>query len=335
MAGEPAPGPDVVTIGETMAALRAGGPLRLGGSVRLSVAGAESNVAIGLARLGHSARWIGRVGRDELGELILRTLRAESVDVSYASTDPSRQTGLLIFEPRAGQLVRVSYYRSQSAGSAITAAEVLRGLPCAPRILHITGITPALSPAALDAVTAAVRRARSLGATICLDVNYRSRLWPAGRAGEVLRPLARDADILIASADELPVLSGDPAAAGELAVPAGGPAAAEVRAVAALLASGPGEVVLTRGAAGATVVTAQGEVSLPAHQVAAVDPVGAGDAFAAGYLSGVLDGLDLPERLARGVATSAFAVATEGDWEGLPTRQELQLLDVTGNTTVR
>ncbi|MBV9383323.1 MAG: sugar kinase [Streptosporangiaceae bacterium] len=326
MAGER--GPDVVTVGETLAALRARGPLRLGGPAGLSVAGAESNVAIGLVRLGHAVRWVGRVGADELGELVLRTLRAEKVDVSYAITDDLRQTGLILFERRAGHLVRALYYRANSAGSAITPADVLRALEDAPRILHVTGITPALGAVAADAITAAVHRARALGTKVCLDVNYRSRLWTAEQARAALRPLAGLADILIASAGELPLL----ADAADGPGPAGD---TETRTAQALLARGTGEVVITRGAAGATAIRAGERVSLAAPQVPVVDVVGAGDAFAAGYLSGLLDGLDVPQRLDRAVTTGAFAVAAEGDWEGLPTRAELSGLDVSGNTTLR
>lgn len=104
---------------------------------------------------------------------------------------------------------------------------------------------------------------------------------------------------------------------------------------AALLAAGVGEVVLTGGAAGARAVTTDGTVAAPARQVPVVDPVGAGDAFVAGYLSGVLDGVPVQERLHRAVTTAAFAVATRGDWKGLPTRDELALLDVSPGTTIR
>ena len=91
---------DMVTFGEAMASLRGPGPLRLGGTMRLSIAGAESNVAIGLARLGHRARWVGRIGDDEMGALVVRTLRAEGVDTSSVVVDADRATGLLLFERR-------------------------------------------------------------------------------------------------------------------------------------------------------------------------------------------------------------------------------------------
>ncbi|WP_060890096.1 sugar kinase [Streptomyces scabiei] len=315
--------PEVVTFGETMAAFRAHGPLRLGGTLGLSVAGAESNVAIGLARLGHRVSWAGRVGADELGALVLRTLRAEGVDTGHASTDDTgRPTGLLITEPRLGTLTRVDYYRAGSAGSALTPAEVLPALTPGSRILHLTGITPALGPSAAETVLAAAGDARDAGITVCLDVNHRSRLWTADRARTVLRPLLARTDLLIASEDELPLMleRSD---------------ADESEAVRDILAAGVSEVVVKRGARGATGFTAEGSADRPARQVDAVDLVGAGDAFVAGYLSGLLDGADITARLHRAVTTAAFAVATRGDWEGLPTRDELGLLDRPDGTTVR
>ncbi|MER6134038.1 sugar kinase [Streptomyces sp. NPDC001815] len=315
--------PEVVTFGETMAALRAHGALRLGGDLGLSVAGAESNVAIGLARLGHRVRWAGRVGADELGALVLRTLRAEGVDIDHAVTDDTgRPTGLLLTEPRLGTLTRVSYYRAGSAGSALSPADVLPALAPQPRILHLTGITPALSPSAAEAALAAATTAQAAGVTVCLDVNHRSRLWTADRARAALRPLLARTDLLIASEDELPLVLERPGVG-------------ESEAVHSILAAGVSEVVVKRGAHGATSVTAEGTTDRAARRVDAVDLVGAGDAFVAGYLSGLLDGADVPARLHRAVTTAAFAVATRGDWEGLPTRDELGLFDQPDGTTIR
>jgi 2-dehydro-3-deoxygluconokinase len=315
--------PEVVTFGETMAALRAHGALRLGGSLGLSVAGAESNVAIGLARLGHRVRWAGRVGADELGALVLRTLRAEGVDTDHAVTDDTgRPTGLLLTEPRLGTLTRVSYYRAGSAGSAVAPGDVLPALAPGPRVLHLTGITPALGPSAAEAVLAAAKTARESGVTVCLDVNHRSRLWTSDRARTALRPILAHTDLLIASEDELPLVQ-------EV------PGAGESEAVHGALAAGVAEVVVKRGSRGATVFTADGATDRAAREVDAVDLVGAGDAFVAGYLSGLLDGADITARLHRAVTTAAFAVATRGDWEGLPTRDELGLFDEPDGTTIR
>lgn len=309
--------PEVVTFGETMAALRSGGPLRLGGTLHLSVAGAESNVAIGLARLGHRAAWAGRVGDDEPGALVLRTLRAESVDVSGAVTDPTRPTGLILFERRTEDVTRVQYYRSGSAGGALETGKPF--IPNGSGFLHITGITPALGPGAARAVLSAAQRARTAGRAVSFDVNYRARLWSPDQARAELRPLAALADIVFGSEPELSLVADDPAA--------DAPTAAVE-----LLGRGARAVVVKRGADGATAYTAGGATSVPARAVRAVDVVGAGDAFVAGYLSGALDDLDTAGRLRRGTAASAFAVGSRGDWEGLPTRRELTLLDAEDDT---
>ncbi|MET8008100.1 sugar kinase [Nonomuraea glycinis] len=309
---------DVATFGETMAALRADGPVRLGGAMRLSAGGAESTVAIGLARLGHRSRWTGLVGDDETGELVLRTLRAEGVDVAHARTDLRGPTGLMLLEQRIGDLTRVIYHRAGSAASFLSPEDVLPALDPLPKILHVTGITPALGPGPAAAVRAAVE----CGARVCLDVNYRSRLWGREQAAQTLRPLVPYLAVVVASDDELDLLA--PASA-----------TTEEDRVAALLAAGVAEVVVKRGSAGASAYTAEETAHRPARPVRVADVVGAGDAFVAGYLSGLLDGLDLTGRLDRATATGAFAVASSGDWEGLPTRRELALLDSMPGSTLR
>ncbi|MEU3542661.1 sugar kinase [Streptomyces paromomycinus] len=358
-------GGSVLTFGETMVALRGSGPLKLGGTMDVSIAGAESNVAIGLARLGHTVRWVGAVGDDEAGELVLRTLRAEAVDVSGAWKDAGAPTGLILFEPRLPDLTRVHYYRAASAGSRLSPDVLDRAFATAvPRILHLTGITPALSPTARAASTHALRLARDHGAMVCLDVNHRARLWSADQASAELQNWMPYVDLLIASADELP-----------LCLPPGSPTDTGAQAR-ALLSAGVQEVAVKLGAAGATSYArpsrpgapagstssarcaeapsdaqdaggdaqdaggdAQdaggGSLHQPAVAVRAVDAVGAGDAFVAGYLSALLDGEGIAGRLERGVTTGAFAVASPGDWEGAPTRAELDLLGAPPGTVVR
>ncbi|GII92336.1 sugar kinase [Sinosporangium siamense] len=313
---------EVVTLGEAMACLRADGPINLGGGAHISVAGAEANVAIGLARLGHGVSFAGAVGPDRLGDLVRRTLRAEGVAVGALRTDPA-PTGIVVFEQRMTGVTRVDYHRRASAGGTLSAGDVESAFalhPSPPRVLHVTGVTPALGPGPAQAVQAAVRLARSAGARVCLDVNHRARLWSESTARRTLTALAVQADIVVASEEELPLTG------------AGG---GEAELVAGLLAAGVSEVVVKRGAAGASVVTTRETLHLPARPVTAVDPIGAGDAFVAGYLSGVLDGLPAAARLARGVTTGAFAVACHGDWEGLPTRSELDMLDLPDGSAVR
>ncbi|MFH8571393.1 sugar kinase [Streptomyces sp. NPDC017993] len=344
-------GPEVLTFGETMVALRGSGPLKLGGTMQVSVAGAESNVAIGLARLGHAVRWSGAVGEDEAGQLVLRTLRAEGVDVSGASTDPDAPTGLILFEPRLPEVTRVHYYRAGSAGSRLTEGAVERAFSAAPpRVLHLTGITPALSATARSAALLALRSAQRSGTLVCLDVNYRARLWTADEASRVLRTWIPYVDVLIASDDELPLClppatdaagteaggtsarTGTGTGTGPLTDPATDPVAAQAR---QLLDLGVDEVVVKLGADGARAFTPDGSLDRPAKSVRAVDSVGAGDAFVAGYLSALLDGEAPTGRLERAVTTGAFAVASPGDWEGAPTRAELSMLGAPPGTVVR
>lgn len=333
--------PDVFTFGETMVALRGSGPLKLGGTMQVSIAGAESNVAIGLARLGHEVRWAGAVGEDEAGELVLRTLRAEGVEVSGASTDPGAPTGLLLFEPRLPDVTRVHYYRAGSAGSRLTAGMVERAFRAAPpRVLHLTGITPSLSPMARSAALRSLRLAREYGSLVCLDVNFRARLWTAEEAAVVLGEWIPSVDLLIASDDELPLcLPAPEAGSGSDSGCGGGPgdgSAAGIASQAGLLRElGVGEIVVKLGAEGATAFTHDGSLHRSAKSVRAVDVVGAGDAFVAGYLSALLDGEGTAECLERAVTTGAFAVASPGDWEGAPTRAELGMLGAPPGTVVR
>lgn len=305
-------GPDVVTVGEAMVSFRSNGPTVQGGTQTTRLAGSESNVAIGLARLGHRVEWAGRVGADSFGDLVLRALRSEGVGVTHALTDPQRPTGLMFVIQRTADLSSVDYRRDGSAGSALRPADMAEVMSFPPRILHLSGITSALSESARESMITLVDAAVAAGVLVSLDVNYRSRLWSREKAQTVLAPLAVRASIVIASEDELDLVGAGPGAEADLA--------------GALLARGVEHVAVKRGSSGASVYLA-GEVHhAPALDVTAVDPIGAGDAFGAGYLSGILDDLDPAGCLRRGTITGAFVASSVGDWEGAPTRAELGLL---------
>ena len=292
----------------------------------MHVAGAESNVAVGAARLGHCVRWAGVVGGDPHGEFILRQLRSEGVEV-YHREEAARSTGVMFLEQRTADVSRAFYYRAGSAGSTLCRKDVDRALLDGARVLHLTGITAALSAEARDAVEYAAERAAGEGVLVSLDVNYRSKLWSRDQARAVLAPLARHASIVVASEDEL-----------DLVMPAAAVTSDSVEAEALiaklLLDLGVQEVVVKRGAAGAGAHTPAGHWEVPAVPVTGIDTVGAGDAFTAGYISALLDGEDVPGRLQRGTLAGAFAVSTAGDWEGLPRTAELALLGghVAGST---
>ena len=315
--------PDIVTFGETMAVLRSEspGPLDHNDTLRLSCAGAESTVAIGLARLGHHAVWAGRTGDDELGDLVRSALRGNGVDVC-AAIDPTRPTGLLLRSARTSSLTRVYYYRQGSAGAALLIDDLKEPLARTPRIVHATGITPALSPDARATTMDALAVAREGGAVVSYDVNFRSRLTSVDDAAELLRALLPSIDILFCGEDELPVLAG---ALERSSLTVDGLIADPL----------PMETVIKRGSRGAITFADGSVVSCAAVAVPVVDVVGAGDAFVAGYLSAHLDGLPLEERLHRGAVLGAFSVSAQGDWEGLPTRAELDLLDAPPDHTDR
>lgn len=317
----------VLCLGETMAAVRVQGPLRLGGEARVSIAGCEGNVAIGLSRLGVRSAWVGVVGDDELGALVRRTLLAEGVDCAAVRVHASRPTGLLMFEPVFGARTRALYYRSGSAGAQLAARDVERAVAALPdRLTAVvtSGITLALGPEPAEAVPAALCQARLTGATSCLSINYRSALWTREQAAASISPVAGLADVLIGDAGEVALAAGQ-------SDPDHDPADCAM----GLLDAGVQEVVVTRGAAGACAFDGSGRVDQPAVETRVVDTIGAGDAFTSGYLAARLAGMTLAQRLRAGAVSAAFCVASHGDWEGLPTRRDLDLLSLESGGALR
>jgi 2-dehydro-3-deoxygluconokinase len=323
-------GPDVVTLGECLVAFVAStpGPMAEATTFERYVAGAEANVAVGLARLGHDVAYIGHIGSDGFGTAIVRALRGEGVDVRQLTVVEDGRTGVMFRERRAVGAMDVVYHRAGSAGSMLSVDDVERadddGLFTA-RWLHLTGITPALSETARAATSRARDLARDAGATISLDVNLRRRLWSEDEAAGVLRDLAAGVDVVLGSPDELALIAD-----------ADGDAPVEevVNAVAQL---GPSTVVAKLGSDGALGFESGGAAVLePGSGVPTViDPVGAGDAFCAGFIAGRLDGVDLATALRMGNACGALAVAVSGDQAGLPDRAELARLLAGGPDTLR
>jgi 2-dehydro-3-deoxygluconokinase len=316
---------DLLTLGETMVSVRTARPMRLGGDAHLSIAGSESNVAIGVARLGHDVVWLSAVGNDEPGRLIQRTLRAENVRPRLRFADDAF-TGFIAFDQPSHDITRVSYHRRGSAASTLTPEETTAAVEAlTPTLLHVTGITPALSESARAATLAAVRAAST--AQVSLDVNYRARLWSRPEAAEALRELLPHVHTVFASDDELDLLTDAPDPIADLLA---GPSVTTV--------------IVTAGAKGAwshttspaeTPSTEVHTIHRPALPVTVVDSIGAGDAFVSGYLSATLDGLSPEARLDRATTSGAFCVTAYGDWESLPTRDDLTLLTHTQGTALR
>ena len=314
-------GPDVVTMGESMRLLVAepGVDLARAAAFTSSIAGAETNVAIGLARQGLHARWLGRVGDDPAGEAVLRALRAEGVDTSAVEVDPEAYTGVLMRDSHPTRGITVQYYRAHSAACGLSAAFVRgRGLGGA-RHVHVTGITPMLSASAAEATHALFDLAERSGATVSIDPNIRRRLGSAQRWREVVGPLLERADLVFAGADELEVIVGC------------GPQSAAER----LLGSRAAAVVIKHPDRSITVTTADGEWRRPALARTVIDSVGAGDAVASGYLGAWLCGASPERALAAGALSAALVVGAVSDTEGLPERAALvrgmQALDDEGS----
>ncbi|MEO9255953.1 MAG: sugar kinase [Tepidiformaceae bacterium] len=304
----------VVTLGETMALMApvSVGPLQHAHTMTLGIGGSESNVAIGLSRLGVETTWIGKVGADSLGDLVLRELTAEGIRV-LAVRDPDAPTSLMVKEHRTNVNTHVWYYRRGNAGGRLRTSEVDFDVIRNASLLHVTGISPALSEEMAETIFEAIRVATDAGVTVSFDLNFRGRLWSRDEARESYRRIIPLADIVFAGGDEAAI-----------AVDAADSALTLAHRIVAL---GAGHAVIKLGADGAVAVVGGHEYTRAAVKVNPVDTVGAGDAFIAGYLAEYLLGADVETCLTTAVTTGAFACLSPGDWEGAPRRHELALLD--------
>jgi sugar/nucleoside kinase (ribokinase family) len=305
---------DVVTFGEAMMLLVADRPGALEdaeGFVKRT-AGAETNVAIGLARLGLKVGWVSRLGTDSMGRYLLRALSFEGVDCTHVVCDASQRTGFMI-KGRAedGADPQIEYHRQESAASLMQAADIDVPWLTSARHLHATGIFAALTDSCLATAQRSMALMRAAGRTVSFDPNLRPALWAGPeRMRSTLNALAAQADWVFPGIEEGRVLTGAPDAPG---------IARHYRALGARL------VVVKLGPDGAYFDGEQGCGHVPGVPVSrVVDTVGAGDAFAVGVISGLLEGLDVHAAIRRATWLGARAVQVLGDTEGLPTRAQLQ-----------
>lgn len=291
---------EVVTIGELLGVvepfdLRSG--LESAVLLQKSTGGAEVNVALTLARLGHRVAWAGAVGDDPFGREGIRALRGEGVDVSRVIVDGSAPTGLYFKELLVfGGLVNHSY-RAGSAASRVTHHDFDTDFLLSGRVLHLTGITAAISAAGHDLVAQLAGEARRRGVHLSFDVNVRRRLLRDRDAAELLAPLVRAADTLFLSRSEAALLLG----------------ADEPGQLQELLPSLAATAIVVHDPHGACAITDNGIARIDSRPVDVVDPTGAGDAFVAGYLSGWLENASVPESLQRAELCAAHAVTSRGD----------------------
>lgn len=314
----PAPCLDVITVGESMVlfAAEAPGPLEEAEQFRRHLAGAETNVAIGLARLGLRTAWVSRLGTDVFGDFVLDRVQREGVDCSRVRRDALRATGFMLKSREMhGRDPRTAYFRRGSAASALSLQDFDEDFFASARHLHVSGITPALSPAASHLVAYAMDFMRRRGRSVSFDPNLRPSLWQSREhMVEEINRFAALADWVLPGLEEARTLTG-------LHQPAD---------IAAFyLHQGSQAVVIKQGADGASFHTAARDGHVPGVPVPrVVDTVGAGDGFAAGVLSARLQGLDWPQALARGNWIGARVLQVPGDMDGLPHRHELLLEEV-------
>ena len=304
---------DVVCMGEVMVEFNAitRGPLRHVTVFEKHAAGAEGNVAIGIARLGQSSGIITKVGKDEFGQFLLATLKSENVDTSHVITDIDSPTAIFFIQ-RGYPIPNMSssvYYRHNSAGSKMSVADIDPDYVASAKIFHITGITPALSSTAEEATKFAVKAAKESRVEVSLDTNIRLKLWSQESARKTLLPLCKMADIVFTSRPDAEIIlrENDPALIAKR-----------------LHEAGVGTVVLKLGDEGA-LTSAHGEIaSVPMIPTSVEDPTGAGDSFAAAFLATRLKGWKLKDCLRAASATAALAVTVRGDFESLPDMNALE-----------
>ncbi|MGF3056798.1 sugar kinase [Microbacterium sp. YY-01] len=288
--------PQVVCVGESMLLVTpVNEPLSTALSAMVSLAGAESNVAAQLAASGHHAVWASRLGNDPLGQRICGELEARGVHL-WVETDEHAPTGVMFKDP-AAEGSSVYYYRRDSAASRMAPGflqpEQLQGV----RIVHVTGITAALSASCAAMLDQLIDDAHAAGALVSFDVNDRRSLWPLDEAATMLEALAQRADICFVGRDEAERLWGT----------------VHPDAIRQLLHSCR-TLVVKDGDVGATEFTdTAAAVFVAAPPVDVVEPVGAGDAFAAGYLGALLEGADATARLAAGHESAGRVLRISGD----------------------
>jgi 2-dehydro-3-deoxygluconokinase len=298
--------PTVVCSGETMALLHTpNGRLRHAGRLELGIGGAESNVAIGLARLGIDSGWVSRLGDDEPGELVLSRIRAEGVNVDQVARSPAA-TGLYLRDaPVAGP--RVFYYRAGSAASELAPGSIDAAYLDGARFLHISGITPALSDSCREYTHWLIEQARARGVTVSFDINFRAKLWSAEAAADFVSSILAKIDVLFVSDEEARALWQRD----------------DDRLLSWLAEQGPNQVLLKCADQGCRALIDDVFLDGAAFAVSTVNTTGAGDAFAAGFIAAQLWEASAPQALRFAQAMGACCVAGAGDYESLPDREEL------------
>jgi 2-dehydro-3-deoxygluconokinase len=295
---------DLTTFGETMVRLsvRPGQGFENETRIDFHTGGTESNTAVALARLGMKTAWVSRLTQNPLGRRVAADVARHGVDVSGIVWTPNDRVGAYYVEfATAPRAATVTYDRKHSAVSKLKTDELPWKLLLNTRVLHLTGITPALSPSCCSAVALAMKKARAKKVPISFDVNYRAKLWKPATAAKVLEPLMQNLALLTMTSDDAATvfgLIGEPETV--------------VRQIRDRFQ--PGVAVLTAGGRGAFALAGNKLLHEPGFPgIVPIDRLGAGDTFTAGLIFGFLSH-DLPRGLQFGIAASAMKLGMRGDY---------------------
>ncbi|CAM4018201.1 sugar kinase [Lederbergia lenta] len=315
---------DVISIGESMVLFtpETNGQMRYANQFTSRIAGAETNTLIGLAKLGHRVGWISQLGQDEFGASILSFVRGEGVDVTQVKKTTGAPTGIFFKEMINESDVQIYYYRQHSAASLMGPKDLNENYIKKSKYLYITGITPALSESCREMIFQSIKIAERNGVKIVLDPNIRRKLWSDDLAKKAIVSIAEKSNIVLPGIAEGEFLF-DKRNEKEIAK--------------SFHDLGAETVVVKLGENGAYYSTNEESGHVPALNIKrVVDPVGAGDGFATGFLSGILEQLPIQEAVARACAIGAIVATVNGDVEGLPDRAGLEkLMHTTNNEDVK
>lgn len=304
--------PEVVTLGETMMVFdgEPGRKLRYSHMFECHTGGAETNTAVALTRLGHSAGWISKLGSDEFGYRILNQFRGEGVDVNHVVISEEYPTGVFFRQRLDNGESRNFYYRKGSAAASMTPDILDREYIKNAGILFISGITPAISESAAKTVEAAMKMAKEEHVLVAFDPNLRLKVWSLEEAKKTIDRLMHYVDIALPGVEE-----------GELLYDTD-----DTDRIAEIIQKyGTHSVFVKVGAEGCIgYYGTQKAVGKGFQAPKVVDTFGAGDGFAAGILAGILEDLSIEETMALGNAVGALTVSMKGNIEAYPMRSHVE-----------
>lgn len=301
---------EIITLGETMVSFTpdADAPLRYIRDYRNRIAGAESNLAIGIEKLGHTAAWISKLGNDEFGQYVCNMVRAEGVNTRGVTFDESHATGIMFKETGQGE-TKVYYYRENSAASTLTPKDIDESLFEEAIILHLTGITPILSDSCMETVVFAFELAEKNNLKVSFDPNIRKKLWKSNDHSKTILDFCLKSHIVLIGLDEAKILLQSEDAD---------------QIINYLFENGKAEYIAIKdGARGAYVADRKERIFIPPYPCKCIDPIGAGDAFNAAFLVGILEKKNIEICGRMGGIAGALATETLGDIEGYPSMQKV------------